>query len=102
MGDGFLAFAGLTKLIMVHITDLRLAVCICSFLFHAHRSFWELVHVDDHSRLCMLLGQLVLTRSGMARLRCRICTSFADYYLPMDMTLKYGSLGVACSLWGPP
>lgn len=63
------------------------------------RSFWEIIHADDRGRFCMFLSQLVLAKSGFASLRCRIRTSFADYFLPVDMTLKYSSLGVVCSLW---
>ena len=64
-----------------------------------NRSFWQLIHASDHDRLRFSLSQLVLTKSGVARLRCRVCTSFADYFVPMDVMLKYGSLGVICSLW---
>lgn len=64
-----------------------------------YRSFWDLVHPDDRDRVYIPLGQLVLTRIGMATIRCRIRTSFASYFLPMHMSLKFGSLGIVCSLW---
>jgi hypothetical protein len=50
----------------------------------------------------MFLSQLVLNKSGTARVRCRIRTSFADYFLPLDVAMKYGSLGIVCSLWTLP
>ncbi len=66
-----------------------------------NRSFWDLVHPSDHAQLRILLSDLVLAKSGSAKLRCGVRTSFADYFLPLDMTLKYGSLGIVCSLWVP-
>ena len=66
---------------------------------HIHRSFWDVIHPDDRDRVYVPLAQLVLTHSGMATIRCRIRTSFANYFLPMHMSLKFGSLGIVCSLW---
>jgi hypothetical protein len=78
--------------------------CALLHLYHIDpplRSFWELVHASDHDQLSTALGQLVLSKSGAARLRCRIRTSFADYFLPLDVAMQYGSLGIVCSLWKP-
>jgi hypothetical protein len=75
--------------------------CLCNRSSN-NRSFWDLVHPSDHAQLRVLLSDLVLTKNGRAKLRCGIRTSFADYFLPLDVTLKHGSLGIVCSLWVPP
>jgi hypothetical protein len=66
---------------------------------HPRRPFWQLVHPDDEKRIYTVLSELILNRCGVATLRCGIRTSFQDYFLPMNMTLKYGTFGVICSLW---
>lgn len=66
---------------------------------NTHSSFWDFVKPADHQHVYAALGQLILNRSGVARLQCGIRTSFQDYFLPMSVTLQYGSLGIVCSLW---
>lgn len=77
------------------------SIFFLSTLTARHRSFWDVLDKKDRMRVYAAFSELILHRSGVARLRCRIQTSFEDYFLPMDATFSYGTFGIACSLWVP-
>jgi hypothetical protein len=45
-------------------------------------------------------SRLILTKSReAARLRCSIRTPFDVPFLPAAVALRYGTLGIACTIW---
>lgn len=63
-------------------------------------SFWDLVHTDDKTLLFKALTTVIFFKSAtkVEPIRCRIQTRHPGVFVPVQMTLAYGTQGIVCIL----